>query len=281
MNEQILDCINRSKYLAYLRSIGVDDDVVEEAIANSVDEEELQLFVNSSHKLLSPNIYIESVVFQHACKYLYENYEDSAIISNEAKLDIKTIIAAANSLVQRPNSPKPSETVRGFKKPIEKDGFLIISRFERELTITDRYGTRKPVKILSEGLLPTDIEVDPLYSNGQTIDIWDNNYCFGQPFIQGFNGNVNSIEAHFVLWLNCELLDILGLRLDHYSKGLRALNSNDEVVLRFRCWREQLIGVGMDSNIAKLEGCDLTLRKDYFKSLKRVVPNLVFYTEFL
>jgi hypothetical protein len=39
--------------------------------------------------------------------------------------------------------------------------------------------------------------------------------------------------------------------------------------------------VGVDSNIAKLEGCDLILREDYFDKLKKIVPNVVYYTEVL
>ena len=84
--------------------------------------------------------------------------------------------------------------------------------------------------------------------------------------------------------MNSELLDILGLRLDNYPNGLRALNSNNEIVLKFRSWREKLVGngalfVGVDSNIAKLEGCDLILREDYFNKLKKIIPDVVCYTK--
>ena len=77
---------------------------------------------------------------------------------------------------------------------------------------------------------------------------------------------------------------MIRLRLDNYNNGLRALNNNDEIVLQFRYWREQLIGNGasfvvMNLNIAKLEGCDLILRKDYFNKLKKIIPNVVYYSE--
>ena len=60
----------------------------------------------------------------------------------------------------------------------------------------------------------------------------------------------------------------------------------NEVVLKFRCWRYQLIGngasfVGTDSNIAKLEGCDLILREDYYNKLKKIIPDMVYYTKII
>ena len=39
--------------------------------------------------------------------------------------------------------------------------------------------------------------------------------------------------------------------------------------------------VGQDSNIAKLEGCDLMLRKDYFDKLKTIIPDVKFYTKIM
>lgn len=76
---------------------------------------------------------------------------------------------------------------------------------------------------------------------------------------------------------------MLNLKLDDYKKGLSALNNEGEVILLFRRWRDQLIGKhsfdGTNANIAKLEGCDLILRTDYFNQLKKIIPNLVFYSQ--
>lgn len=76
---------------------------------------------------------------------------------------------------------------------------------------------------------------------------------------------------------------MLNLKLDDYKKGLRALNNEGEVILLFRRWRDQLIGKdsfdGTNANIAKLEGCDLILRTDYFNQLKKIIPDLVFYSQ--
>ncbi|MCD9496049.1 hypothetical protein [Photobacterium carnosum] len=287
MNEQILDSISRNKYLVYLDNVGIDIDVIKEEIIKNVNEDEMELFVNRYHQRLSPNVYLDSLVFKYVCKHLHDEYKSSLIFESEIKLDIKTIIATSKSLIQRPRIRKPSDVVMGFKEPDYEEGFRVISRFERELS-ENNYGERGESKggVIFEGLLPYKIEMNPLVERYSSNHIWENSYYLGEPFIQGFNASINSIESQCVLWMNSELLNMLGLKLDNYNEGLRALNSNDEIVLQFRCWREQLIGngasfIGMDSNIAKLEGCDLILREDYFSELKKIIPNVVFYTDVL
>lgn len=287
MNSQVIEEIKRSKYLVYLADIGIDTDAIINEIVKNIDENEIEVFGNNSYKIYSPNAYIESVVFENVCKLLYGKYKGNVFFENGNKLDIKTIIATSKSLIQRPNIIKPSDVVTGFKEPSSKDGFVTISRFEKELNI-EEYGRKKTKygTMVFEGLLPCKVEVNPLFDWPQTHDIWENIYCYDKPFIQGFCINTSSIETQFVLWMNSELLNMLGLKLDNYNDGLRALNSNDEIVLQFRYWRDQLIGngssfVGIDSNISKLEGCDLILREDYFNELKKIIPNVVFYTEVL
>lgn len=285
MNEQILDSISRNKYLVYLDNVGIDVDVIKEKIIKNVNEDEMDLFVNRSHQRLSPNVYLDNLVFKYVCKHLHDEYKSFLIFESEIKLDIKTIIATSKSLIQRPRIRKPSDVVMGFKEPDYEDGFRVISRFERELS-ENNYGERGESKgsVIFEGLLPYKIELNPLVEKYSSNHIWENSYYLGEPFIQGFNASMNSIESQYVLWMNSELLDMLGLKLDNYNEGLRALNNNDEIVLQFRCWREQLIGngasfVGMDSNIAKLEGCDLILREDYFNKLKKIIPDVVYYAK--
>ncbi len=288
MNRQILDNINQNKYLVYLSNIGVDINLIKDKIIKNVNEDELNVFVNRSHQRLSPNAYLESLVFKYMNEYLYNEHKSSFSLESEMRLDVKTIIATSISLIQRPSYVlKPSDIVAGFKEPDYENDFRIISRFERELSESE-YDKERSCKggVIFEGLLPFEIASNPLIEVDLSHHIWDNSYCIGVPCIQGFNSNFNSIETQYVLWMNSELLNTLELRLDSYQHGLRALNNNDEIVLIFRCWREQLIGngasfVGADSNIAKLEGCDLILREDYFKKLKKIIPNLVYYAEIM
>lgn len=284
MNNQILHSISQNKYLVYLDKIGVDIDGIKREIIEGVNEDELSLFGNRSYQALSPNVYLEGLVFRFVCKFVNEKLKGSFFFEDEVKLDIKTIIATSQSIIQRPNIIKPSDVGDGFKEPDCENGFRVISRFERELAEYE-YGQRKGCKggVIFEGLLPIKVKGNPLVEKYTPNYIWENRYYLGEPFIQGFTANFNSIEAQYVLWMNSELLNMLGLKLDNYNNGLRALNSNDEIVLIFRCWRDQLIGngasrIGIDSNVAKLEGCDLILREDYFNKLKKIVPDLVCYT---
>lgn len=287
MSNQFIESIERSNFFLYLSSIGIDTDSMKSEVEESIDETEINVFGNQSHRMFSSNVYVESVIFKVACKYLYKEYKDSVVFENEAKLDIKTIIATCNSLIQRPKIQKPSDVVGGFKGPDIEDEFVIISRFEKELNVEgyERKSTKKGTMVF-EGLLPLKVEINPLVNRPQTNDIWGNIYCYDDAHIQGFCINASSIESQLVLWMNSKLLNMLGLRLDNYNNGLRALNSNNEIVLKFRSWRDQLIGngasfVGTDSNIAKLEGCDLILREDYFNKLKKIIPDVVFYTKII
>ena len=287
MSNQFLDIIKTSKYIVYLSNIGIDTDEIANEIVKNIDENDIKAFGNDSHKMYSSNACIESVVFKHVCKYLYAGYKDSAIFESENKLDIKTIIATSKSLIQRPNIIKPSDAVEGFKDPDYEDGFVIISKFEIELIAEAHEGKRTKIRtMVFEGLLPNKVERNPLPHCSYSKNIWESTYCDDEGSLQGLCLNIDSIESQYALWMNSELLSMLGLRLDNYNNGLRALNSNDEIVLQFRCWREKLIGngasfVGMDSNIAKLEGCDLILREDYFNKLKKIIPDVVYYSKLI
>ena len=145
MNNQFIGIIKRSKYLVYLANIGIDTDAITNEIEKNIEEDEISVFGNNYHRMYSSNAYIESVVFKYVGKYLYEEYKDSVIFENETKLDIKTIIATSKSLIQRPNIIKPSDAVVGFKEPDYEDGFVIISRFEKELNLEgyERKSTKK------------------------------------------------------------------------------------------------------------------------------------------
>ena len=88
MNNQFIEIINRSKYFVYLSTIGINTDAIKNEIVESIDENEIDNFSNRSHRLLSPNVYLESLVFKQVCKYLYEEYKDSVIFENESKLRI-------------------------------------------------------------------------------------------------------------------------------------------------------------------------------------------------
>ncbi|UHJ59470.1 hypothetical protein [Vibrio furnissii] len=287
MNSDIKNCINNSKFIRYLNILGVDNCDINDAIFQDFDEDEFKLFVNRTSGLLSPNTYIYDLVFKHVNEFLYQKYKESVIFEGYGKIDVRTMIAISSSLVSRPDLVKPFDKSTGFSAPDELNGFVVIARFERQFEARD-YGrnTQDNHAVVCEGCLPMKIEMPPLNNFPCTQDIWKDKYCYGTADIQGFCFNEHSLEAPQVIWMNGDLVSMLGLRLDHYDNGLRALNTDGEAVLIYRCWREKLIGkgssfVGLDSNISRLEGCDLILRKDFYEKLKTIIPDIVFYTKII
>ncbi|HHW7448411.1 hypothetical protein NM952_07290 [Pasteurella multocida subsp. multocida] len=281
--KQILDYIERY-LLRYAHWKGIFPSMFSEEIFQYFERNEMDIFSNTSYSLLSSNTYIESLVFEHVNRYLYKNYQDSIIFEKDLAIDIKTMIATSNAVIQRPSIRKPTESIQGFDEPSIENNYARIARFERELALNKLWETTNMKGgIVFEGLLPSRLEINPLLPNAEsTHHIWTNTFFENKPFIQGFYGNMNSIEVPYVLWMNSELLTILELEPDDYRNGLQALNKCNEVILQFRTWRSKLIdkgaSFGINSNIAKLEGCDLLLRKSYYERLKSIIPNLVFYT---
>ncbi|MBH1970932.1 hypothetical protein FK216_06895 [Moraxellaceae bacterium AER2_44_116] len=285
MTNQLRMMIQNNKYISFLNDAGVETNTLVSDILQAIESEKFDIFVNNHHRLLSPNAYIESLIFERFFHFQYENKNDALILDFNLKIDIKTMIATSKSLIQRPDFRKPSVTKKGFTKPHSNNGFIIIARFERELCIED-YSNKEQKKGYRtlEGLLPSKVDINPLVDRQPSNYIWLNRYYWGEPFIQGFCVNINSVESPCVLWMNSRLLQILGLKLDNYKNGLRAINDSNEVILEFRYWRDQLIGngssfVGTDSNIAKLEGCDLILREDYFAKILQIIPNAIYYVK--
>lgn len=287
MNSYINNLINNSKFIRYLDTLGIDKDEVNNAIIQNFDEDEFEHFVNRSSGILSPNTYIYDLVFKHVNEFLYQQFRESVIFEGYGKIDVRTMIAISSSLVSRPDLAKPFDKSTGFSVPDELNGFVAIARFERQFEARDcGRNTEGNRAVVCEGCLPMKIKMSPLKSFPCTQDIWKDEYCYGTAAIQGFCFNENSLEAAQVIWMNGELVSLLGLSLDHYDNGLRALNKDGEAVLIYRCWREKLIGkgssfVGLDSNISRLEGCDLILRKDFYEKLKTIIPDIVFYTKII
>ncbi|MDG9730171.1 hypothetical protein OXI21_07085 [Ignatzschineria sp. RMDPL8A] len=283
---QILDYINQH-LLYYSHWKEILPSTISQEILLDIREHELDVFHNRGYSLQSPNNYIEALVFEHVNQWLYQNYKESVVFEKDIMIDVKTMIATSSSLIQRPIIQTPSKTISGFKEPITEGDYVQIARFERELTLNRSWEkANNGGGIVCEGLLPCQLnDVNPLLPNtGITHHIWTNTFYKNNPFIQGFYGKMNSIEAPYVLWMNSELLSMLGLTLDDYKQGLQALNKQNEIALQFRQWRSKFIDkgssfVGMESNIAKLEGCDLILRKDYYDKLKEIIPQLCFFTD--
>ena len=285
MFNQLKDTILRNDYIRYLEHLDIDTSEIINNIRIKIEKNKnnFDTFTNRSYKMLSPNVLLENIVFVEVNKYLYKNYQDSVIFEEYVNLDIKTLIATQNSIIERPKISKPSEIEEGFKSNLENEnGFIRIARFENEMIEASSGWDRKGQTIVFEGLSIFGKKT-PLFEDLPSSLIWNNAFYY-EPFIIGFTKNFNSIQSNNTLWINSLLQYDLGLTLDNFNNGLQALNENGEVVLKFRQWRSELIGngasfVGQDSNIPQLEGCDLMLREDYYEKLKVIIPNMEFYSK--
>jgi len=287
--DRVENMVLNNKYIKYLNDIGMDTDEVINNIKINIEKKGYILddvFSNSIYEMLSPNIFVENIVFEEVNKYLFENYKESVVFEEEVSIDIKSVLATQNSIIDRPNIKKPSEIQEGFIEEFNvEDNFVRIARFESEI-IKDPHGIgRKGQSVIFEGIIPFKVDIRPFSMEEPSCNIWDNIFYEYEPRdIIGFCKSLNSIESNNILWLNSYFINIFNLRLDNFKNGLKALNNKNEVILEFRQWRKDLIGngasfVGYDSNIAKLEGCDLLLREDYFKKLQKIIPTIIYQSQ--
>lgn len=276
------------KYIQYFQNIGLEIDTVIDNIRIIVEKNGDVLenvFSNRSYQMLSTNIFLESVIFEEVNKYLFEHFKDSIIFEDYVSLDLKSLIAFQNSIIERPEMQKPSELVEGIKDNLESENsYIRIAKFENEMLLDSHRSHRKGHVIVFEGILPFSMNIKPFSEDDTSNHIWSNSFCTNHPFcIIGFCKEFHSIQANHILWLNSDVINELDLSLDIFGNGLRAINNEGEVILVFRHWKDSLVGngssfVGQDSNISKMEGCDLMLREDYFSILEKLFPDLSFYT---
>jgi len=258
-----------------------------EVISNEIElhKKVVYAFNNKSFNIMSENILLDSVIFTKVNEFLANN--KSLFSMREAlPIDLKTLIATQSSIIERPNILKPSEIKEEFKTELEKEGdFIRIARFEMEIgSEKESVMGKTHLYFVSEGVLPHKWNINPFFDSHNSAILWDDFFCEDDPRMIGLVQNLNSIEARNLLWLNIYLLDKLGLKVDSFNNGLRALDKNKDIILLFRSWRDELIGngssfVGQDANIAKLEGCDLMLREDYYNKLKILIPSLSYYVK--
>lgn len=274
--------IKSNKYILYLESIGLDIDIVKKVIQNKLEEDKKRksvtdVFSNRVHGLLSPNIYIENFIFEEVNSYLFKNYKDSVVFEDDIRIDVKSLIATKNSLIDRPNRLRPSMLNKGIRDIEEEDDFIIIARFENEMLVDNR--RRSGSKISFQGIVPVQQVINPFFDSVSSL-IWQNNFYTDNAFqMIGLSKIFNTIEAKYVLWLDGELLDLLELNLQNCNFGLSACNNRGETILFYRNWKDDLLGADPNDNIVKLEGCELLLRKDYFEKIKKVFVELFFVTD--
>lgn len=273
--------VDSNAYIRTLEYLGIDTCELKNNIQNRIDssKDTFRLFSNRVYSLNSPNINLENIIFEEFNKFIYKKYKDTFSFDVTLKQDLKSLIAMKNSLIERPLINKPSEIVEGIKDNLDEvDEYVRIAKFENELVL-NKLGKDKKQYIIFEGLTPLEQE-NPFFEYLPSSLIWLDAFYYGkEKKIIGFCKKFNSIEAKYLLWLDSIELEHLGLVLDNHNKGLGALNRKNEIILKFRYWREEPLDnstshTNINSNISKLEGCELLLRKDYLDILKVLISDL-------
>lgn len=278
MFEQIID---NNKYILYLDSIGLETKLIKDKIQSRLNQDEnkkkvFDAFSNRVHELTSFNIYVENCIFEELNIYLNEKYKEEVIFEDDVRLDIKTLIAIKNSELERPNISMPFDLVDGVSQIEKTNDFIRIARFENQL-IFDNY-RRTGNNIIFQGI-SSQKQVRQLFFDCSSDLIWENEFLTDNPYkLIGFQQQFYSVEAKYILWIDSDLLYMLDLKLEDHNHGLLAINEFGETVIQFRSWREDLIGSDMNDNVAKLEGCDLIIREDYFDKLQEIVGELFYIT---
>lgn len=275
LNDSIIQHIKHHRIWQFFQLSDSDKKSIMDKIISKFDKYQLDKFINNFHGYLSQNIYAENLIFSTIFQEL--NQED---FNFSHSVDLKSIIATSNSFIQRPNIIKPNEVINDFREPDLENGFIRMARFESQIVLGNYREDNKNF-IVFEGLLPYKEKIRPLFDwiSLPSNYIWNNSFLYGYPIIQVLSTQMNSINFPYILWINSSLLKYLKLILDDYKNGLQALDCNGEIIIKFRCWREHLIGSGDNSNIPYLEGCDLMIRKDYYDKLKTFIPDMIFYSD--
>jgi hypothetical protein len=135
MYERLKDTIYRSDYIWYLKHLDIDSNEIFNNIEYRLDDKNLfSMYENRSYSMLSPNIILENIIFEEVNKYLLLKGYELDLFKRDIEIDIKTLIATQNSIIERPKLKRPSSSQEGFKSNLEKEnGFIRIARFENEI----------------------------------------------------------------------------------------------------------------------------------------------------
>lgn len=277
LNDSIIQHIKHHRIWQFFQLSDSDKKAIIDKVISKIDKYQFDIFINNYHGYLSQNIYAENLIFSTIFQELNQDDFDFS-----HSVDLKSIIATSNSFIQRPNIIKPSDIINDFREPDLENGFIRMARFERQIVLGNYRNDNKRF-IVFEGLLPHKEKLNPLFDRFSLLSnhIWNDDFLYGYPIIQVLSTQMNSVNFPYILWINSSILKCLKLVLDDYNNGLQALDCNGEIIIKFRCWRENLIGHRNDSNIPSLEGCDLMIRKDYYDKLKEFIPDMVFYSDIL
>lgn len=188
---------------------------------------------------------------------------------------VSALIAQTNSFGIRPiDLPKPSSYDKSELQNFDtSNDWIRIAHYESELADQERYKFKKCVNYGGIIFTNENQTVFP-YSRYQLYPflIWEDGFTpelDATPiftFIQH-----DPLEDFKILWINPILLRKLNLTICPPELGLKGMNAEEEIVLKYRMWNTDYLGHGyrtdVHDEIPKLDGAELLIRKDYFDKL--------------
>lgn len=241
------------------------------------------LYYNRMNKKMVDNIYPSNYLLKLINKNFYNHFrlfEAHKDFYTSINIDIKTLVAQTISNKLRPFSlEKASNMSDDF---IETESFDIeskwvrIAHYEKELLESER---NKFVEFDVRGeLIFKSIVDNTIFKSRELLphEIWANEIEDDNSVIRSLFQPYDSLEKYRVLWLNKNLLTKLNLTTDLFINGLQAKNEEEDIVLKYNRWQTDYLGHRQTSDIkdeiAKLDGAELLIRKDYFIKLCLLFP---------
>lgn len=243
------------------------------------------LYYSQTNNTMVRNMHFLNIIQNNTNKNLqnYFNKEKNDYIEKDVffniRYDVKTLTAQQNSLIKRPlDLKRPSEKSAKieFSDVLNhQNNWVRIGYYEEENQIKPFSKESNENYRVFQGLIFNDGNIEFPFNekvmNPQSL--WEDSIMR----ISNLKGTIITANVGFsrcqfedyrILWIIPELILILNLKVRESIYGLKAFNELDENILVLGRWDTKYVGYNSFSDeIPQLSGCELLIRKDYFKKI--------------
>lgn len=250
-----------------------------------VNKNKFEKFWNRSHKCFVPNTVNAEYMNDLLNNQLYDSLllwtmiEDDILLNQVLGIDVETIRAKSNSIRLRPSElliPADYTNEKGIEKIEVVNGWVRLGHFEQQI-VTDRVNEPKYNKSFGGVIFSSNTSTYNFpYSTYQLFphQIWDGyfpNYNIENEVVFLLLQK-DILENYELLWLNPVIIEKLGLAVKIDDRGLIAVDSRGDIVLKLKVWVSNYIGTGYGSGLQDelpcLKGAELLITEKYFNLLK-------------
>jgi hypothetical protein len=256
------------------------------------NNDELELYGNRMYKRAAANIYYSDYILILINEDYYnklKSYGDSDNVYNDLKIDVRTLVAQYLSLIPRPNSlfTTKQQSCTNLLCDIQKEnGWVRLGHYEYELKKHEHYELKEN-KTYGGIVFSTNPEF-PFAGYRLFMDaVWEDitiPYDITDEIVFSSIQTYHQIEDYKILWLNPVIVKLLDIEVCHFTKGLKAINKEGEIVMKFNSWIDEYIATdyshGVMDEIPLKDGAELLIRADYFDKICELFndkPNYVVF----